>query len=80
VEKSARNGAVIDVLDRVRDSYNVSRLSQVAAIAVNTSDLDEAAAREAIAEAAEDTGLPADDPVRFGAGRLVDAVTTLVQS
>jgi uncharacterized NAD-dependent epimerase/dehydratase family protein len=57
-----------------------ARPAQVAAIAVNTADLDEAAAREAVAEAAEETGLPADDPVRFGAGRLVDAVTTLVQS
>jgi uncharacterized NAD-dependent epimerase/dehydratase family protein len=57
-----------------------ARPAQVAAIAVNTADLDEAAAREAVAEAAGETGLPADDPVRFGAGRLVDAVTTLVQS
>jgi uncharacterized NAD-dependent epimerase/dehydratase family protein len=57
-----------------------ARPAQVAAIAVNTADLDEAAAREAIAAAAEETGLPADDPVRFGAGSLVDAVTTLVQS
>ena len=32
------DAAVIDVLDRVRDSYNVSRLSQVAAIAAITDD------------------------------------------
>ena len=31
------------------------------------------------AEAAEETGLPADDPVRFGAERLVDAVATLAK-
>jgi uncharacterized NAD-dependent epimerase/dehydratase family protein len=31
-------------------------------------------ARRAIAEAEEETGLPADDPVRFGAGKLLDAV------
>ena len=31
-------------------------------------------AREAIAAAEEETGLPADDPVRFGAERLLDAV------
>jgi D-glutamate N-acetyltransferase len=46
----------------------------VACVAVNTRRLDEAAAREAIVAAEEETGLPADDPVRFGAGRLLDAV------
>ena len=35
---------------------------------------DEKAARRAIAEAEEAVQLVADDPVRFGAGRLVDAV------
>jgi uncharacterized NAD-dependent epimerase/dehydratase family protein len=34
-------------------------------------------AREAIAAAEEETGLPADDPVRFGAERLLDAVLEL---
>jgi uncharacterized NAD-dependent epimerase/dehydratase family protein len=57
-----------------------ARPATVAAIAVNTADLDDEAARQAIAAAADETGLPADDPVRFGAGRLVDAVTTVVQS
>ncbi|MGB2951941.1 MAG: DUF1611 domain-containing protein [Gaiellaceae bacterium] len=50
------------------------RPAHVACIALNTSHLDEGAAREAIAAAGAETGLPADDPVRFGAGRLVDAV------
>ena len=44
------------------------------AIALNTSTLSEDEAREAIAAAEEETGLPADDPVRFGAERLLDAV------
>jgi uncharacterized NAD-dependent epimerase/dehydratase family protein len=57
-----------------------ARPARVAAIAVNTAGLDDEAARGAIAEAAGETGLPADDPVRFGAGRLVDAVTAAVQS
>jgi uncharacterized NAD-dependent epimerase/dehydratase family protein len=57
-----------------------ARPAKVAAIAVNTAELDGDAAQEAIAEAADETGLPADDPVRFGAGRLVDAVTAAVQS
>jgi uncharacterized NAD-dependent epimerase/dehydratase family protein len=46
----------------------------VAAIALNTRHLDDQAARAAIAEAARETGLPADDPVRFGAEGLADAV------
>ena len=50
------------------------RPARVAAIALNTAPLDEAAARAAIVAAEEETGLVADDPVRFGAGRLVDAV------
>ena len=39
--------------------------------ALNTAHLDEEGARRSIADAAE-TGLPGDDPVRFGAARLLD--------
>ena len=51
------------------------RPATVACIALNTARLatdDEA--REAIAAAETDAGRPTDDPVRFGAGRLLDAV------
>ena len=51
-----------------------ARPARVAAIALNTRFVDEAEARAAIAAAEEETGLPADDPVRFGAGKLLDAV------
>lgn len=51
-----------------------ARRARVEVIALNTRDLDETAAGEAIAAAASETGLPADDPVRFGAGRLLDAL------
>ena len=51
-----------------------ARRASVAAIALNTRDLDDEGARAAIAEAERETGLPADDPVRFGAGRLLEAV------
>jgi uncharacterized NAD-dependent epimerase/dehydratase family protein len=51
-----------------------ARKAQVVEIALNTRGLDEAAARGAVSAAENETGLPADDPVRFGAGRLLDAV------
>jgi uncharacterized NAD-dependent epimerase/dehydratase family protein len=48
----------------------------VACIAVNTAGLGESDARAAVAGAEQDTELPADDPVRFGADKLLDAVLT----
>jgi uncharacterized NAD-dependent epimerase/dehydratase family protein len=50
------------------------RPARVAAIALNTADLDENGARSAIEQARAETGLPTDDPVRFGPGPLLDAV------
>lgn len=52
----------------------IARPAPVAAIVLNTRDLDEAAARAAIEAAEAETGLPADDPVRFGAAKILDAV------
>jgi uncharacterized NAD-dependent epimerase/dehydratase family protein len=54
------------------------RPAKVAAIALNTSGVSEEDARSAITAAEEETGLPADDPVRFGAVKLLDAVLKLV--
>jgi uncharacterized NAD-dependent epimerase/dehydratase family protein len=51
-----------------------ARQAKVAAVALNTHGLDEDAARAAVVAAEEETGLVADDPVRFGAGRLLDAI------
>ena len=51
-----------------------ARRARVACIALNTRLLDEKAARAAIAAAEQETGLPADDPVRFGPDRLLGAV------
>jgi uncharacterized NAD-dependent epimerase/dehydratase family protein len=52
-----------------------ARSAKVACIALNTARIrpdDEA--RSAIASVSEETGLPADDPVRFGAQHLLDAL------
>ncbi|HEU5477622.1 MAG TPA: DUF1611 domain-containing protein [Gaiellaceae bacterium] len=51
-----------------------ARPARVAAVALNTRALAEEDARAAVEAAEEETGLPADDPVRFGAAKLVDAV------
>ena len=50
------------------------RPATVACVALNTAQLAEDDARQAVATAASETGLPADDPVRFGSGFLLDAV------
>jgi uncharacterized NAD-dependent epimerase/dehydratase family protein len=52
-----------------------SRPAKVVCLALNTAPLEsDDEARTAIAAAEQETGLPADDPVRFGSGRLLDAV------
>ncbi|HEY9870448.1 MAG TPA: DUF1611 domain-containing protein [Candidatus Obscuribacterales bacterium] len=50
------------------------RPSKVLAIALNTAGMTEKEAREAVSRAEAETGLPASDPVRFGAGKLLQAI------
>ncbi|HZB35037.1 MAG TPA: DUF1611 domain-containing protein [Gaiellaceae bacterium] len=50
------------------------RPAKVAAIALHTGSLEEDDARAEIAHVEAETGLPVDDPVRFGADTLLDAV------
>ena len=50
------------------------RPAKVACIALNTVFVSDSHARKSIAQAEAETGLPADDPVRYGAVKLVDAV------
>ncbi len=56
------------------------RPARVAAIALNTRDLDDEEARAAAQAVEAETGLPADDPVRFGAAKVLDAVLLVLQS
>ncbi|HKO16746.1 MAG TPA: DUF1611 domain-containing protein [Gemmatimonadaceae bacterium] len=50
------------------------RPAPVIAVALNTFDLDDAAARAAVERVTSETGLPATDPVRFDPAPLVDAI------
>ena len=53
------------------------RPARVVGVALNTYDLDDAAARAAIARAAAETGLPCTDVVRYDGAPLVDAIMAL---
>jgi uncharacterized NAD-dependent epimerase/dehydratase family protein len=65
-------------LEAIAKLYELASLprrpARVAAIALNTADLGEDDARSAIEQLRVDTGLRVDDPVRFGAGPLLDGV------
>ncbi|HEY4349369.1 MAG TPA: DUF1611 domain-containing protein [Gaiellaceae bacterium] len=52
----------------------IARRAKVVAIALNTRDLDDAGARAAVEDAENETGLPAGDPVRFGAAGIANSV------
>jgi D-glutamate N-acetyltransferase len=52
------------------------RPAKVVAVSLNTSTVSDNEAHAAIAAVEEETGLPTDDPVRFGAGKLLEAVLT----
>jgi uncharacterized NAD-dependent epimerase/dehydratase family protein len=69
-----------DLIDLYERLALPARPATVAAVALNTAGLAEDAAREAVSAAERETGLPADDPVRFGAERLLEAVLTRIPS
>jgi uncharacterized NAD-dependent epimerase/dehydratase family protein len=50
------------------------------AVALNTYDLDENAARDAVEQAMADTRLPVSDPVRFDPGPIADAILAFHES
>lgn len=63
--------AMVELYERLAA---VLRPAPVIGIALNTHDMGEAEAREAIAAAERETGLPTTDPVRFDDTPLVEAV------
>jgi len=50
------------------------RPAKVVGVALHTGGLEAEDARAEIGRVQEETGLPVDDPVRFGADRLLDVV------
>jgi uncharacterized NAD-dependent epimerase/dehydratase family protein len=56
------------------------RPARVACIALNTVGMADDSARRAIEETRGETGLPADDPVRYGPVQLLDAVLDALRS
>ena len=63
-----------ELVRRYEDALAPLRKGRVIGVALNTFDLPEAEARRAVDDAGRATGLPATDPVRFGAAPLADAV------
>jgi uncharacterized NAD-dependent epimerase/dehydratase family protein len=64
-----------ELVDLYQRCTLLARPAKVVALALNTHRLDDAAARAAVLAARAETGLPADDPVRFGGGEgLVEPV------
>jgi uncharacterized NAD-dependent epimerase/dehydratase family protein len=79
-----RSFPIASLPDFIRLHEQVARLvapSRVVAMALNTSLCrDDADARRVIAETAELTGLPTDDPYRFGGDRLFAAIRASLEA
>jgi uncharacterized NAD-dependent epimerase/dehydratase family protein len=69
--------ALPDLVDLYPRVSLAVRRPVVACVALNTAHLSEPDAREAIAAVAEETGLPTEDPVRYGSKVLLHAVLTV---
>ena len=75
-------GYSLPSLEAVRDmALQLARVAnpacEVIGYAVNTQNMDDDAARAYLAEIEAKLGLPATDPYRYGAGKLVDALAAL---
>jgi uncharacterized NAD-dependent epimerase/dehydratase family protein len=63
-----------ELIDLYERNTLIARRAKVVAIALNTRNLDDAAARAAIAAAEIETGLPTGDPLRFGPAGITNSV------
>lgn len=72
----------LPTIEAVRDrSLDLARIAnpacQAVGVSINTQAMEEARARDYLAEVESRMGLPATDPFRFGAGKLVDALAAI---
>ncbi|MCF1707779.1 DUF1611 domain-containing protein [Tabrizicola sp. J26] len=72
----------LPTIEQVRDmALTLARVAnpacQAVAVSINTQHMTEADAKTYLADVEKRTGLPATDPFRFGAGKLVDALVAL---
>ncbi|SHF06545.1 Uncharacterized conserved protein, NAD-dependent epimerase/dehydratase family [Ruegeria intermedia] len=72
----------LPTLEQLRDTaLPLARVAnpacQVAGVSINTQHLSEEGAKACIAKVEAEMGLPATDPYRFGAGKLVDALAAM---
>ncbi|WP_170575601.1 N-acetyltransferase DgcN [Ruegeria atlantica] len=72
----------LPTLEQLRDTaLPLARVAnpdcQVAGVSINTQHLSEDEAKDYIAKVEAEMGLPATDPYRFGAGKLVDALAAM---
>ena len=72
--KSIKLPKVIQLYETVASAGGAFGYVPVVGIALNTADLNESTAKQAIAQTTAETNLPCTDPVRFGAGILLDAI------
>ena len=75
---SGYDSVPIPSLAEVRAMYETAaawrKPARTVGVVLNTFDMSEADAHAALRAAEQETGLPATDPVRFGAGALLDAL------
>lgn len=68
---------VVELYEAVATAAGSFQGAKVVAIALNTHHLDETEGRRFIEQTQHETGLPCTDPVRFGAGDLLEAILTV---